>query len=125
MVDLRDKYGITRLGFEQFEGDLAILKKCYIESVIKIEGVVNARPQSANDEMATGAVEVQVKNLEIISEVDPNAIPFLPHGKIEAKEDTRLKYRYLDLEQTSFKIFLALEVKPTKERASFYTRTSS
>lgn len=111
-VDLRDKYGITQLGFEQFEGDLAILKKCYIESVIKIEGIVNARPQSAlNDEMATGAVEVQVKNLEIISEVDPNAIPFLPHGKIEAKEDTRLKYRYLDLRTNKLQDILSLRSK--------------
>lgn len=108
-IDIRDKYGITQLGFESFNGELSILKKCYIESVIKITGTVKARPESArNSEMGTGEIEVQVDSLEIISEVDPNSIPFLPHGKVDAKEDTKLKYRYLDLRTNKLQNILKL-----------------
>jgi aspartyl-tRNA synthetase len=95
-IDVRDKYGVTQLGFESFKGDLAILKSCSLESVIKVVGTVGLRPGSAiNKKMATGEVELQVETLEILSKADEP--PFLPHGKVEATEDLKLKYRYLDL----------------------------
>ena len=81
-IDLRDKYGMTQLGFEKFEQDLSILKKCYIESVIKVSGVVSLRPEDAfNSDMKTGEVEVQVTKLEILSQVDPAKIPSCPMEK--------------------------------------------
>ena len=60
-VDLRDKHGLTQLGFEQFKGDLAVLKTFSLESVVRATGVVAARPDSAkNAKMATGLVEVSL-----------------------------------------------------------------
>lgn len=95
-IDVRDKFGVTQLGFENFQGDLAVLKDCSLETVIKAVGVVKKRPESAlNKNMATGEVEVQVEELKILSKADEP--PFLPHGKVDANEDLKLKYRYLDL----------------------------
>ena len=97
-VDIRDKYGVTQLGFEEFTGDISILKKCSLESVVLARGIVRARPDSAkNTKMETGEVEVQVQHIELLSQCDVNNIPFLPYGSVEATEDLRLKYRYLDL----------------------------
>lgn len=97
-MDLRDKYGLTQLGFDDFEGPDELLKKCSLESVIQVEGVVKARPEAArNPNMVTGEVEVQVKTLSLLSACDINRLPFLPQGQQEASEDLRLKYRYLDL----------------------------
>ena len=95
-VDIRDKQGLTQLAFDEYPGDLSILKSLSLESVIKATGVVRARPDSAkNKNMLTGEVEVSVKEFTILSHADE--VPFLPHGKITATEDLRLKYRYLDL----------------------------
>lgn len=95
-VDLRDKYGLTQLGFEQFKGDISVLKTFSLESVVRAKGVVTARPVSAqNKNMDTGMVEVQVHEIELLSHAE--IPPFLPHGHTEATEDLRLKYRYLDL----------------------------
>lgn len=100
-IDLRDKYGLTQLSFSEFKGDLSLLKKCSLESVIKVTGKVGARPEEAqNKKMDTGMVELQVFNLEVLSQCDIDRLPFLPHGKVEATEDLRLKYRYLDLRST-------------------------
>ena len=67
-IDLRDKYGVTQLGFVNFKGDFDELKKCSLESVILITGVVIARPPEAqNTNMETGDIEVQVAELSILS----------------------------------------------------------
>lgn len=108
-IDLRDKYGLTQLGFTDFKGDLEILKKCHLESVIKAKGVVRKRPAEAlNKNMPTGEVELSVTELELLSGSDINNIPFLPHGAIEATEDNKLKYRYLDLRTSKLQEMLKL-----------------
>lgn len=111
-IDIRDKHGLTQLGFTNFSEDISILKKCHLESVIKIKGTVNQRPQEAlNKNMATGEVEVQVSSLELLSECDINNIPFLPYGATEATEDNKLKYRYLDLRTQKLQNILKLRSK--------------
>ncbi len=97
-VDLRDKYGITQVSFDEFVDDLSILKKCYQETVLKITGRVALRPPEAiNKDRSTGEIEVKALKLEILSECDIENIPFFPDGPTSASEDLRLKYRYLDL----------------------------
>jgi aspartyl-tRNA synthetase len=114
-IDLRDKYGVTQLGFDHFKGDLSLLKKCSLESVIKVKGAVRPRPDEAiNKKMITGEVEVEVHELEILSASDIDKIPFLPHGQIEATEDLRLKYRYLDLRTQRLQDILRLRSKTTQ-----------
>ncbi|MDP7320194.1 MAG: aspartate--tRNA ligase [Bacteriovoracaceae bacterium] len=95
-VDIRDKHGLTQLAFDEFKGDFAVLKGLSLESVIMAKGEVRARPDSAiNKNMSTGEVEVSVSEFSVLSQAQE--VPFLPHGKISATEDLRLKYRYLDL----------------------------
>ncbi len=112
-LTLRDKTGIIQLGFESFKQDLSILKELSLESVIQVKGVVRARPDGAsNKDMATGEVEVQVEDLKILSRA--HEVPFLPHGKIEAGEDLRLKYRYLDLRSEKLQSMLSLRSEMAK-----------
>lgn len=123
-IDLRDKYGVSQLGFLNFinklnksENILAInslddLKKCSLESVLMATGVVTARPVEAqNANMTTGAIEVQVTEISILSRSDIDTIPFLPFGSVEASEDLRLKYRYLDLRTKKLQETLLLRSK--------------
>lgn len=113
-IDVRDKYGLTQLGFDNFKGDISILKSCSLESTIKVTGIVQARPDEAkNKKMDTGEVEVQVTELEVLSQADSERIPFLPHGHVEATEDQRLKYRYLDLRTTKLQDILKLRSNTT------------
>lgn len=112
-VDIRDKYGLTQLGFEEFKGDINILKTFPLESVIQAIGTVRQRPESAiNKKMKTGEVEVQVEEVKLLS--DCKDIPFLPHGLIEATEDLRLKYRYIDLRTDHLQNILKLRSDITR-----------
>ena len=98
-LDLRDKYGLVQLSFgPSFKGDAHVLKECTLESVVRVGGVVAARPREANNKnMQTGEIEIHVENLELLSRCDIDQLPFLPHGAIGSTEELRLKYRYLDL----------------------------
>lgn len=86
-VDLRDRTGIVQL---IFKSKIDFTK----ESVIKVEGILKLR-KSPNKEMATGMFEVEVENYEILSK--SKEIPFEIKDDLNAKEDTRLQYRFLDL----------------------------
>lgn len=113
-IDLRDKYGVTQLGFEQFKGDVNELRKFSLESVIWATGKVTARPDSAkNPNMATGMVEVQVEEIKLLSYAEE--VPFLPHGMVQATEDLRLKYRYLDLRSKKLQEILTLRSNATRK----------
>lgn len=106
-IDIRDKNGLTQLAFDEYTKDLSDLKKLSLESVIMAKGVVRARPDSAvNKNMKTGEVEVSVKELTELSHAEE--VPFLPHGKISATEDLRLKYRYLDLRSSKLQNILSI-----------------
>jgi aspartyl-tRNA synthetase len=120
-VDLRDKYGVTQLGFENFKGDINILKSCSLESVVKATGIVCERPASAlNKKMRTGEVEIQVTSIELLSKA--NEVPFLPHGLNEANEDLRLKYRYLDLRSTHLQNMIQIRSEVAKHaRMALYS----
>ena len=106
-VDIRDKFGMTQLAFDEFKGDFGVLKGLSLESVILAKGIVRQRPDSAiNKNMETGEVEVSVKELTMLSHA--SEVPFLPHGKVSATEDLRLKYRYLDLRSEKLQNILSI-----------------
>lgn len=117
-IDLRDKFGVTQLSFDDYKGDLAVIKKFSLESVIKATGVVRKRPESAlNKNMDTGEVELAVHEIEELSHAaEP---PFLPHGSVKAHEDTKLKYRYLDLRSTRLQNIIS-----TRSKAMMDARTA-
>ena len=106
-IDVRDKFGMTQLAFDEFEGDFGVLKGLSLESVILAKGTVRQRPDSAiNKNMETGEVEVSVKEITMLSHA--SEVPFLPHGKVSATEDLRLKYRYLDLRSEKLQNILSI-----------------
>lgn len=119
-IDLRDKFGITQLGFVNFKGNIEELKKCSLESVVMAQGTVVARPAEAqNANMETGAIEVQVTELKLLSRSDIDNIPFLPYGSVEATEDLRLKYRYLDLRTKKLQDILLLRSRTMNKIRSY------
>lgn len=119
-IDLRDKYGVTQLGFESFKGDINELRKFSLESVLMATGKVIARPESAkNGNMPTGIVEVQVEEIKLLSLAEE--VPFLPHGMVQATEDLRLRYRYIDLRSKKLQDILALRSHTARKvRESLY-----
>ena len=120
-IDLRDKYGVTQLGFEAFKEDINELRKFSLESVLSVTGKVIARPDGAkNAGMLTGMVEVQVESIKLLSYAEE--VPFLPHGQVQATEDLRLRYRYLDLRSKKLQDILTLRSQTTrKAREALYT----
>ena len=113
-IDVRDKFGLTQLAFDEFEGDMQQVKKFSLESVIMAKGVVRKRPDSAkNKNMPTGEVEVAVKTIQELSHA--HEVPFLPHGQIKAHEDLRLKHRYLDLRTDRLQNILSLRSKAMQQ----------
>jgi len=97
-IDLRDRFGLTQIVFDE-ETDASTHKEAAIlrnEWVIAIRGEVGARlAGQENPELPTGDIEVKVKELKVLNE--SATPPFQVDGKIDASENLRLKYRYLEL----------------------------
>lgn len=96
-IDLRDREGVMQLVInpEDVSGDvMATAERLRSEYVIEVEGSVEAR-QQANDKLATGAVELKVSGLTILNTA--KTTPFEIKDGVEVSDDTRLRYRYLDL----------------------------
>ncbi len=113
-IDLRDRYGITQLflGKELSE----ITSKLKKEYVVKAIGKVKRKP-SPNKKLKTGDIEVQVKNLEILNEAMP--LPISLDEEVESTEETRLKYRYLDLRRESMMNSIVLRHRIIKSARDF------
>ena len=95
-VDLRDRYGITQLVFnEDVDAELCgMANKLGREYCIQVVGTVNER-QSKNSKMPTGDVEIIVSELNVLSE--SATPPFTIEDNTDGGDDIRMKYRYLDL----------------------------
>ena len=90
---VRDETGIVQL----ISNDVEKLSKLNKESTITVTGIVNPRtPDMVNPNMKTGEIEIEVKSYEVLGEC-VNVLPFEIKKSKESLEDTRLKYRYLDL----------------------------
>ena len=95
-IDLRDHYGITQCVIEKANKNFKILEKIKPDSVISITGKVLKRtPETINKDLPTGEIEVEFKELEILSEAQELPMPVF--GEQDYPEDIRLKYRFLDL----------------------------
>ena len=110
-VDLRDRYGITQLVFEQTEGNEELCEKANHlgrEYVIQAVGKVSER-QSKNKNIATGDIEIIVSELNIISTSE--VPPFTIEDKTDGGDDLRMQYRYLDLRRNCVRKNLELRHK--------------
>ncbi|MEP0985402.1 aspartate--tRNA ligase [Ekhidna sp.] len=96
-IDLRDRYGVTQLIFEEGVTDQTIIdqaKKTGREFVVKATGEVVER-YAKNDKMSTGDVEIRVSKLELLN--GSKVPPFTIEDNTDGGEDLRMKYRYLDI----------------------------
>ncbi len=109
-VDLRDRYGITQLVFnEETNAELcARANKLGREYVIQVIGSVNER-YAKNDKMDTGDIEIIVDTLNILNAADTP--PFTIEEKTDGGDDLRMKYRYLDLRRSNVRANLELRHK--------------
>jgi aspartyl-tRNA synthetase len=95
-IDLRDHYGITQCVIDNKNEHFLSLEKIKLETVIRIEGEVVARTsETINKELATGSIEVLVKNFNVLGSTKELPLPVFSDQ--EYSEEIRLKYRYLDL----------------------------
>ncbi|MCP9199501.1 aspartate--tRNA ligase [Gramella sp. GC03-9] len=102
-VDLRDRYGITQLIFDEERSSKELMEKAGSlarEFVIQVEGTVIER-ESKNPNIATGEIEVLVEDFKILN--SSKTPPFTIEDDTDGGEDLRMKYRYLDIRRNPVK----------------------
>jgi aspartyl-tRNA synthetase len=114
-VDLRDRYGITQLIFDEQRTERAVFEKAKSlgrEFVIQVKGMVIER-ESKNTNIATGAIEILVSEMTILN----TALipPFTIEDETDGGEDIRMKYRYLDIRRNPVKNSLLFRHKVAME----------
>ena len=114
-VDLRDRYGITQLIFDEQRTDKAVFEKAKSlgrEFVIQVKGTVIER-ESKNANMSTGDIEILVSELTLLNaSIVP---PFTIEDETDGGEDIRMKYRYLDIRRNPVKNSLLFRHKVAME----------
>ncbi|WP_417249377.1 aspartate--tRNA ligase [Celeribacter sp.] len=109
-IDLRDHYGVTQVLCDPDSPVFSEMEKVRSEWCIRIDGNVKARdPELVNDKLPTGEVEVFVRDLEILGAAEE--LPLIVFGDQEYPEETRLKYRYLDLRREAMQKNMVLRSK--------------
>lgn len=114
-VDLRDRYGITQLIFDEQRTEKAVQDLAATlgrEFVIQVKGTVIER-ESKNPNMATGDIEILVKELNILNAAQ--LPPFTIEDETDGGEDIRMKYRYLDIRRNPVKNSLLFRHKVAME----------
>ena len=123
-VDLRDRYGVTQLIFDEERTSSEIMEKAKSlgrEFVIQVSGQVIER-ESKNDKISTGAIEVLVSELTILNE--SKLPPFTIENETDGGEDIRMKYRYLDIRRNPVKDSLIFRHKVTMEVRKYLSEKS-
>lgn len=118
-VDLRDRYGLTQLIFEEDSSEQELLEKAADlgrEFVVLASGTVIERT-SKNDKIPTGAIELKVKKLEVLNSA--KVPPFIIEDETDGGEELRMKYRYLDLRRNVVREKLQLRHKMMQEVRKF------
>lgn len=118
-VDLRDRYGVTQLMFDESRTDKALLAQVRTfgrEFVIAATGTVIERV-AKNDKMPTGDIEVLVTGLELLNAA--KLPPFLIEDETDGGDDLRMKYRYLDLRRNPVRANLELRHKMAQETRKY------
>lgn len=118
-LDMRDRYGITQLIFEEGKTDAAVMdagRKVGREYVIQVEGLVVER-LSKNDKIATGEVEVKVTKLIVLN--TSKLPPFTIEDDTDGGDELRMKYRYLDLRRNPVRESLQLRHKMAQQTRAY------
>jgi len=106
-IDLRDHYGITQVLCDSDSPVFEAVEKLRSEWCIRIDGEVKARaPELINAKLPTGEIEVYIRDLEILGQA--GELPLIVFGDQEYPEETRLRYRYLDLRREAMQTNMKL-----------------
>ncbi|MFA9381700.1 MAG: aspartate--tRNA ligase, partial [Acetanaerobacterium sp.] len=118
-IDLRDRTGIVQLAFDDGTAAdiIAKAKTVHSEYVLMAKGAVRRR-ESVNRDIKTGALEVYVSDLRILSKAETPPFEITDHSKVN--EELRLKYRYLDLRRPSLQKNLMLRHKIAKVTRDYF-----
>ncbi len=116
-IDLRDREGLTQIVFHPSPGTgageaHALAQKLRCEDVIRVSGKCITREGGVNPKLATGAVEVDAQHAELLNKAETP--PFLPDDAHKVNEETRLKYRYIDLRRGRMQHVLRTRHRVTK-----------
>ncbi|UQS83534.1 aspartate--tRNA ligase [Bombilactobacillus thymidiniphilus] len=120
-VDLRDRAGIVQLVFNKDKSEpvFAVAEKLHSEYVISVVGQVVARDQQAiNDKMKTGRIEVEVNQINLLNQA--KTLPFSIVDDVDTSEETKLKYRYLDLRRPEMQQALKIRSKITMAAHNYF-----
>lgn len=118
-VDLRDRYGVTQLIFEEGSTDSSLLEKAASlgrEFVVQAQGKVLERT-SKNDKIPTGDIEIKVESLEVLNPA--KVPPFIIEDETDGGDDLRMKYRYLDLRRNNVRQKLQLRHRMMQETRKY------
>ena len=120
-IDLRDRWGITQIVFDPaLNREIhETAKKLRMETVIAVRGKVVERPASmVKKALSTGEIELQVSEIEVLNESKP--VPLPVKDPCEAMDETRLKYRYLDLRRPKMQSNLILRHRAAQTVRRFF-----
>ena len=107
-LDIRDMYGITQVVTSGRTEDVDFASHIPIESSVSVEGIVKKRdPETVNEKLKTGLVEIKIEKIEILGKRVKD-LPFEVNNNQTVREDLRLKYRFLDLRNEKLKNNLVL-----------------
>lgn len=118
-VDLRDRYGVTQLIFEEGSTDKALLEKAAQlgrEFVVQATGKVLERT-SKNDKMPTGDIEIKVEELSVLNPA--KVPPFIIEDETDGGDELRMRYRYLDLRRNVIREKLQLRHRMMQETRTY------
>ena len=121
-IDLRDRFGITQLVFDEKRTPEAVYKKSLDlgrEDVIQIKGKVIER-ESKNPNIATGGIEILVSQLTLLNKA--KTPPFTIEDQTDGGEELRMQYRYLDLRRTPIRENLIFRHKVTMAVRNFLSK---
>ena len=118
-IDLRDRSGIVQLFADDSMPEIAEkAASVKLEYVLAARGVVQKRGGAVNENIPTGEIEVKITELRILSKADTT--PFVVEDDVKAKDELRLKYRYLDLRRPSMQKQLIDRHKITRIAREYY-----
>lgn len=120
-VDLRDRYGLTQVVFNpETTNNYAVAEGLKYEYVVKVTGTVVARAEgTVNEQLATGAIELQASDVEVLSTAKAMPFEMFETGKGQEDEELRLKYRFLELRREKLKNNILFRAKMVQYIRSF------
>lgn len=118
-IDLRDRSGIVQLFADESNKEISEkAASVKLEYVLAAKGIVQKRGGAVNTNIPTGEIEIKLTELKILSKADTT--PFVVEDDVKAKDELRLKYRYLDLRRPSMQKQLIDRHKITRIAREYY-----